>query len=127
MLTLPASVRLFIATEPVDMRKGIDGLRRLAQHVVREDPLSGHMFLFRNRRGNVLKALWWDRTGFVLLMKRLEGGTFRMVAPESGAARAEIDAGELYALLEGLDAGAAKGGRRWYRSPHKSLEKRNSL
>ena len=64
---------------------------------------------------------------FALLMKRLEGGTFRMVAPEPGAARAEIDVGELYALLEGLDAGAAKGSRRWYRSPHKSLEKRNSV
>ncbi|MCB9530465.1 MAG: IS66 family insertion sequence element accessory protein TnpB [Myxococcales bacterium] len=94
MLTLPASVRLFVATEAVDMRKGIDGLKLLASNVVREDPLSGHIFVFANRRGNVMKALWWDRTGFVVLMKRLERGTFRLprVEPPGDARRSTAGA-----------------------------------
>ena len=126
MLTLPASVRLFVATEAVDMRKGIDGLKLLASNVVREDPLSGHIFVFANRRGNVMKALWWDRTGFVVLMKRLERGTFRLPRVEPPERRAEIDGGELHLLLEGFDRARAKPGKRWYRSPHKSLAERNS-
>lgn len=67
MLTLPPSVRLYVATEPVDFRKGFDGLASVARHVVGEDPMSGHIFLFYNRRRNRVKALWWDRSGFALL------------------------------------------------------------
>lgn len=127
MMTLPASVRLFVATEAIDMRKGIDALRLLAQNVVREDPLSGHIFLFVNRRRNVLKALWWDRTGFVVLMKRLERGTFSMPCGTATDRRVEIDVSELHLLLEGFDGAAVKRARRWYRSPHKSLAERNTI
>lgn len=127
MLTLPASVRLFVATAPIDMRKGIDGLKLLTQNVVREDPLSGHIFLFLNRRRNVLKALWWDRTGFILLMKRLERGTFAVPRATATGDRVELDWGELHLLLEGLDGAGVKRARRWYRSPHKSLADRNTV
>lgn len=133
MLTLPASVRLFVATEPIDMRKGIDGLRRLAEFVIREDPLSGHIFLFLNRRRNVVKALWWDRTGFFLLMKRLERGTFSVPQrkpPASDSAevvpKIEIDAAELHLLLEGMEIQEINRRKLFYRSPHKSLAQKNT-
>lgn len=127
MLTLPSSVRLFVAAEPIDMRKGFDSLAALARSVIDEDPLSGHIFIFINRRRNRLKALWWDRTGFVLLYKRLERGTFPV--PEAAspfARRVEIDPGDLQLLLEGVDVTRIRRRRRWYRSPHKGLAHRNS-
>ncbi len=67
MLMLPPSVRIYLATAPVDCRKSFDGLAALVRHVFGQDPLCGHIFVFRNRRGDHLRALVWDRSGFVLL------------------------------------------------------------
>lgn len=125
MLT-PSSVRLFVATTPTDLRKGHRSLSALVRAVVAEDPLSGHVFLFVNRRRNGLKALWWDRTGYVLLYKRLEQGTFAVPMAADGSERLEIDAGDLHLLLEGV-APSAPRSRRWYRSPHKGLAQRNTI
>ena len=78
MLSLPPSVRLFVAREPVDMRKAIDGLSGVVRDVLAEDPMSGHLFIFFNRRWDRVKILWWDRSGFWLLLKRLEEGRFKL-------------------------------------------------
>ncbi len=128
MLTLPSSVRFYLASDSVDLRKGFDKLAGLARSVAQQDPMSGHVFLFYNARRNRLKALWWDRTGYVLLYKRLERGTFPVpTGARAGQRHVEIDAGELSLLLEGIDPGLARRSRRWYRSPHNGLASRNSI
>ena len=76
MLTVPPSVRVFVAVGATDMRLGMDGLDALARSRLGLDPLSGHLILFRNRRGDRLKILLWDRSGYWVLYKRLEKGTF---------------------------------------------------
>ena len=77
MLSLSSTTRVFLATEPTDMRKGFDGLFALVENVIREDPFSGHLFVFRNRRRNRLKVLWWDRDGLAIFYKRLESGSYQ--------------------------------------------------
>lgn len=118
MLTLPASVRIFVAAEPVDLRRGFDGLAATTRSLIREEPLSGHLFAFLNRRKNRIKVLVWDRTGWIILYKRLERGTFRLATePAIGARHVEIDAGELGLILEGLDLRGAHRQPRWRRLP----------
>ena len=96
MLTLPASVRIYVAAEALDLRRGFDGLAAAVRSVIREDPLSGHLFVFTNRRRNRVKVLVWDRTGYLLLYKRLERGTFHLaMEPAAGCRHVELDAGEL--------------------------------
>jgi len=72
MLSLPPSVRIFVCREPADMRRSFDGLARLAEEVAQGDPFSGHLFVFRNRRGDRIKILWWGRDGFIIYYKRCE-------------------------------------------------------
>jgi len=93
MLMLPPSVRIYIARDPVDMRKSFDGLSGLVASTLGQDPLSGHLFLFRSRTGHILKLLYRDRSGWCLFAKRLERGSFRW--PEVRGATAEIEAGDL--------------------------------
>ena len=78
MLTLPPSVRIFAAVEPVDARKSFDGLAAVVRDSLGGDPMTGHMYFFLNRRGDMAQILFWDRTGFVVMRKRLEAGTFRI-------------------------------------------------
>lgn len=119
MLTLPASVRIYVAAEAVDLRRGFDGLAAATRSVIREDPLSGHLFVFTNRRRNRVKVLVWDRTGYLLLYKRLERGTFHLaMEPAVGCRHVEIDAGELGLMLEGIDLRGARRRERWRRLPH---------
>jgi transposase len=121
MLTLPAAVRIYVAAEPVDLRRGFDGLAAAARSVIGADPLSGHVFVFLNRRKNRIKLLVWDRTGFVLLYKRLERGTFQIATqPRIGQRHVELDAGELGLMLEGLDLRGARRRKRWRHTPHGS-------
>jgi transposase len=105
MLSLPASVRVHLAVEPCDMRRGFDSLAAIVREHFGDDPLSGHLFVFRSRRADRVKILWWDRDGFAIWMKRLERGAFR--APSrgaaAGAARVEITRRELAMVLEGID------------------------
>ncbi len=72
MLTLPSSVHVYVAAEPVDLRRGFDGLAAATRELVLRDPLSGHLFCFLNRRSNRIKILLWDRSGYLLIYKRLE-------------------------------------------------------
>jgi len=97
MLTLPASVRVFVARGPTDLRRSFDRLSAQVQEVLRQDPLSGHVFVLFNRQRNRVKLLVWERDGFWLLYKRLEAGTFAALE------RDEIHARELYLLLEGIE------------------------
>lgn len=76
MLTLPHGTKVYLATQPADMRKGFDGLSALAYEIAAVDPFSGHLFLFRSRSGSYLKALLWDGSGLCLFAKRLERGKF---------------------------------------------------
>lgn len=109
MLSLPPSVRLFVARGVTDMRKSFDTLAALVIDVIEEDPQSGHLFLFVNRRRDRLKVLWWDRSGYCLLAKRLEHGQFRVFDRADGNAGSfEMSASELALILEGIDLRGAK-------------------
>jgi transposase len=101
MLSWPPSVRIFLASKPADMRRGFDGLARMATEVIRQDPLSGALFVFRNRRGDRLKVLYWAGDGYALWYRRLERGTFRF--PACGGEAVEIRAADLTMILEGID------------------------
>lgn len=118
MLTLPPSVKIFAAVEPVDARKSFDGLSAVVRDGLGGDPMTGHLYVFINRRGDVAQILFWDRTGFVVMRKRLEAGTFRLVRQADGTARhVEIDAAELSLMLEGIDLGKATRRKRYRHEP----------
>jgi transposase len=115
MLTLPPSVKIFVAAEPVDARKSFDGLAAMVESELGLEVMSGHMFVFLNRRGHVAQMLFWDRSGFVIIKKRLEAGTFRLVArPDEEKKHVEIDAAQLALLLEGIELAGAKRRKRYH-------------
>ena len=117
MLSLPASVRIFMCLEVADMRRGFDGLAAMASEVVGEDPLSGHLFVFRNRRQDRVKILYWDRDGFALWYKRLEQGAFKFPTVVSRRSRrVEIKASDLMMLLDGVDLRSVRRQPRYVRS-----------
>jgi transposase len=100
MLSLPPSVRIYLCTAPTDMRRGFDGLAALARDVLQQDPLSGHLFVFCNKRADRVKILYWDRSGFCLWYKRIEKGRFHF--PDGATASVQLEAAELALLLEGI-------------------------
>jgi len=119
MLTLPPSVRVFVCLAPADLRRSLDGLAAMTREVIREDPHSGHLFVFFNRRRDRTKILFWDRSGLCLYYKRLEKGVFRLSEFEHPKrVRAEIEAAELALILEGIDLANAK--RRARFAPHQT-------
>jgi len=129
MLNLSRTTRVFLATEPTDMRKGFDGLFALVESVIKEDPFSGHLFVFRNHRRDRLKVLWWDRDGLAIFYKRLERGSYQFPtdvtarkpsdptrsADPGQPRRCEIRSDELALLLEGIDLGSVKRRPRYER------------
>lgn len=115
MMHLPASVRVYLATSSCDMRRSFDGLHALVSAVMQLDAFAGHLFVFANRRRDRVKILYWDRDGFAVWAKRLEEGTYAMPFSESGEVRREITAGELGALLSGIDLSQAKRRKRYQR------------
>lgn len=121
MLTLPPSVQIFIAREPVDMRKSFDGLEIAVRHVLRQDPMTGHLFVFVNKRRDRMKILMWDRHGWSILYKRLECGTFKVPTPTLDAQKIEVEAAELALILEGIDLSGAKRRKRWTPGEEKML------
>ena len=114
MMTLPPTVKIYVATEPTDMRKSFDGLAGLVQSRLGADPSSGHLYVFFNARGDMVKILFFDRTGYALFCKRLARGVFRMPweSPAS-ATHFELDAAEPGLILEGIDLRGAKRHKRW--------------
>ena len=114
MLILPTAVRVYLARGATDMRKSIDGLTGVVQQVLTHDPFSGHLFVFCNRCRDRIKILYWEQSGFWLLHKRLEKGTFAWPATtECVTPQIEMTSAELAALLGGIDLARAKK-RPWY-------------
>jgi len=114
VLTLPPAVRIYVAAQPVDIRKAMDGLSAAVREILRQDPMSGHLFAFRNRRGDRMKILFWDRSGYCLIYKRLERGTFRLpVEVDAAAKHVEMEAADLSLMLEGIDLRGARRRPRW--------------
>jgi transposase len=113
VLTLPTSVRIYLATEPVDMRRGHDGLGAIVRNQWKLDLFSGHLFCFVGRRRNRIKILFWSQGGFVLFYKRLERGCFRLPKVDAGAAKVKLDATQLGMLLDGIDLARVRRPRHW--------------
>ena len=113
MFGLSAAVRVYLATQPADMRKSFDGLAALASGSLALDPLSGHHFVFVNKRRDRIKILYWDRDGLAVWAKRLERGTFRV--PDAEASRVEMTTADLAALLAGIDLNTARRRPRYTR------------
>jgi transposase len=101
MIGLPAGTRVWLAAGVTDMRKGMDGLAALVQTTLSENPFSGQLFVFRGRRGDLVKLLWFDGDGLCLLAKRLERGRF--VWPQATNGSVSLSAAQLSMLLEGID------------------------
>jgi transposase len=100
-LSFPVGTKVWLAAGVTDMRRGFDGLAAQTAQVLREDPLSGHVFVFRGRSGDRVKVLWWDGQGMVLHYKRLERGSF--VWPRAKDGKVSVTASQLASLLEGID------------------------
>lgn len=113
MLTLPPSVRIYLAIEPVDLRKGFEGLGAIVRAQWEMDLFAGHLFVFVGRRRDRCKVLFWDRGGLVIYFKRLEKGVFRLPRRTVDGTSIEMDATELAMLLDGLDFGGVKKAARW--------------
>jgi transposase len=101
MIAPPLGVRIWLAAGVTDMRRGMDGLAALVQERLAADPFSGHVFLFRGRRGDLLKLLWWSGDGLCLFAKRLERGRF--IWPQAEGGTVHLSAAQLSMLLEGID------------------------
>ena len=113
MLTIPRSVRIWIGSTPIDMRKAIDGLLAVVQEELGKDAYSGHLFVFVSRRCDRVKILAWDKGGFVLLYKRLEKGRFKLPHMDPSSMAVEIDATQLAMLLDGIDFGRVRRPEHW--------------
>jgi len=112
VLTLAPSVRVFVATEPVDMRGSFDALAGIVRKLGL-DPLDGHLYVLLSRRRHLAKVLWFDQTGWCLLSKRLERGTFQLPDIAEGATQVRVDAATLASFLAGIDLAATR--RRWFK------------
>ena len=112
MIMLPSAVRIFLCTRPTDMRKSFDGLTGLVQECFGQDPLTGHLFLFVNRRRDRIKILYFDRDGLAIWYKRLEAGSFEMptTAERDGI---ELQAAQLAMILSGIDMSSARQRKRF--------------
>ena len=112
MLSLPSAVKIYLAAEPTDMRRGFDGLSAMVQ-ARGQDVYSGHLFAFVSKRRDRVKILAWDRGGFVLWYKRLERGRFRLPIIALDAKTIQLDAGQLTMLLDGVDLRHVHRNRAW--------------
>ena len=122
MMFLPRAVKVYVATAPCNLRKSFDGLSNEVREVLAQDPLSGHVFVFLNRRRSQVKLVLWTRGGFTIVHKRLERGTFAFVANVTDDARSvEIDVHELSMLLEGIDVRRVRASARWEPPAHARL------
>ena len=115
--------RIWLAVEPTDMRCGFDRLAERVRAVIGQDPLSGHLFLFRSRRGDRLKILHWDQDGFVLWYKRLEVGVFKLPRVSAESRSLELRASELAMVLDGIDVSKLKRVPRYTRISEGNKEK----
>lgn len=110
-----SSTRIWLCTGPTDMRRGFDRLAEQSRQVTRRDPRSGHLFVFRSRRGDRLKVLYWDKDGFALWYKRLEEGTFKWPRVADDQLSVELRPSELAMMLDGIDLRSVKRVKRYAR------------
>jgi transposase len=128
MLTLPPSVHVYVAAEPTDMRKSFDGLSAVVAERFGANPLCGHLFVFRNRRGDQVRILFWDRTGYCIVAKKLARGRFHLARlPPDGATHVEVEAAELALMLEGIDLSGAVRHKRFRLGERTIFEKKEGL
>jgi len=113
VLSLSPGIQVFMAIEPVDLRKGFDGLSAAVQTVFDRNVLDGHLFLFLNRRRDRIKLLWWDRDGLAVFYKRLERGTYEIPQHVTGSKQLRLDATQLSLLLSGVQLSSVKHRRRY--------------
>jgi transposase len=113
MFTLPSAVQVFVCLQPVDLRKSFDSLAFLAEAIIRQDPLSGHLFVFLNRSHNRIKILYWDRSGYCLYYKRLEAGTFLIPSQYNTGTSTSMSLAELTLIMEGIDLSGARRRKRF--------------
>ncbi len=119
MMLLPRAVKVYFAVEPANLRRSFDGLSNEVRQTLRLDPLSGHVFIFLNRRRNQVKLLLWTRGGFTIVHKRLERGTFAFARGLTSEAKCvPIDVHELGMLLEGIDVVHGRISQRWEPALH---------
>lgn len=126
MLSVPGPVKIFLCRTPTDMRKSFDSLSALVAEVLQQDPLSGHLFVFRSKRGDRVKLLYWDDDGYALWYKRLEAGTFRWPAAtgdsaDDDAASVTLSATDLALLLGGVDWTSVRRTKRYRRPVAESI------
>jgi transposase len=121
MLGLPPSVRIYFATDVVDMRNGIDGLRGIVEGVLKRDPFLGHLFVFVGKSRDKVKILFWDRGGFVVYLKRLERGRFQLPVVDARRKNVELEPAQLAMLLDGIDLNARRLGR-WSPSINEGID-----
>ncbi len=100
MISFPSAVKVYLCKQVTDMRRSFDGLAMMVQNIVKQDPLSGHMFVFRNKRGNMMKLLYWDNDGYAIWYKRLEKGKFSW--PSNIQEGMAIDSRDFAMILEGV-------------------------
>ncbi len=117
MLSWPPGIQVFMALEPVDLRKGFDGLSAAVQTVFDRQVLDGHLFLFLNRRRDRVKILWWDRDGLAIFYKRLERGSYEVPRHEPQAKHGTLDATQLSLLLGGVELASVKHRPRYRPGP----------
>jgi transposase len=117
MLSLPLPVRIFLCSRHADLRRSFDGLAQMVREFLGADPLSGHLFVFRNKRGDRLKLLYWDSDGLAIWYKRLEQGSFRFPLVTGVGHGIEIRAADLTMILDGVDLQSVKRQRRYRRPP----------
>ena len=123
MISLPSSVHVFLHTPPTDLRKGFDALCGVVTTAFSQEPTSGHLFLFVNRRRDRIKILYWDRDGLAIWYKRLENpGTFQIPTTASEAASIEMTTTQLSLILSGIDLSSARQRKR-YQRPTPTAEK----
>lgn len=114
MLSLPPSVRVFVATQPIDGRKGADSLMAIVRDLLGHDPLSGHLYVFFSRRCDRVRIVYWDRNGIAMWSKRLERGRFRPTfAADAALSASAVEFAELALVLEGIDLAGARRRPRW--------------
>jgi transposase len=121
------AARIWLAAEATDMRCGFDRLAERVRAVIGQDPLSGHLFVFRSRRGDRLKILLWDQDGFVVWYKRLEAGVFKLPRVKEGARSLELRASELAMVLDGIDVSKLKRVPRYTRINQENTDRDTHL
>ena len=126
MLSISHALKIFLAVAPTDMRKNHDGLAALVEHVLQADPLSGHLFVFRNKRADRVKLLYWDGDGWALWYKRLERGSYKFPAVAEGTTRIDIASADLTMLLDGVDLSSVRRQKR-FRLTQENISAKSSV